>query len=122
MKEGTVRQVGYLERLYRDVRSTEHKVLTTYLYRTSATQHHKHASSTQFVNCRSLSHPKRCTWNKHFNLQLTYYTSVCSVLTACDLVTSELESEEPLHNFHVRCGQSDIFRRERERERENEKS
>jgi hypothetical protein len=27
MKKGIVRQVGYLERLYRDARSTEHKIL-----------------------------------------------------------------------------------------------
>jgi len=26
MKKGTVRQVGYLQRLYRDARSTEHKI------------------------------------------------------------------------------------------------
>jgi hypothetical protein len=31
MKKEIMRQVGYLQRLHQDARSTEHKILTTYL-------------------------------------------------------------------------------------------
>jgi len=38
MKKGIVRQVGYLQRLYRDSRLTEHKIQTAQLYLLSSAQ------------------------------------------------------------------------------------